>query len=117
MAVWSRSREGAWIEILRIVRRYSLVMVAPVRERGLKSFACKLYISTSDVAPVRERGLKCKLSALTSGYNRRSREGAWIEILKDLGDILTMAGRSREGAWIEIKRSCYYENVLYLSLP
>ena len=32
----------------------------------------------------------------------RSREGAWIEILKDGGIGDASKGRSREGAWIEI---------------
>ena len=33
---------------------------------------------------------------------RRSREGAWIEILKPVGDYFYINSRSREGAWIEI---------------
>ena len=35
-AVGSRSRKGAWIEILILVCVLVPVMVAPVRERGLK---------------------------------------------------------------------------------
>ena len=31
-----RSREGAWIEILRAALMYPSINVAPVRERGLK---------------------------------------------------------------------------------
>ena len=36
--------------------------------------------------------------------NRRSREGAWIEILTLAYGTGIKSGRSREGAWIEIKR-------------
>ena len=32
----SRSREGAWIEIRDNLRRLDILIVAPVRERGLK---------------------------------------------------------------------------------
>ena len=35
--------------------------------------------------------------------NRRSREGAWIEMDVWLISYDCMEGRSREGAWIEIK--------------
>ena len=55
----SRSREGAWIEMRRVVRQARAVGVAPARERGLKSQKRMLLI-----VPV------C----------RRSREGAWIEM-------------------------------------
>ena len=33
---------------------------------------------------------------------RRSREGAWIEILYFINAFFSAASRSREGAWIEI---------------
>ena len=36
------------------------------------------------VAPVRERGLKYQLYKLMSQSKSRSREGAWIEILRDM---------------------------------
>ena len=53
-----RSREGAWIEIDLRQHHFSGWTVAPVRERGLKSFT---FVNTkNDVS--------------------RSREGAWIEI-------------------------------------
>ena len=56
----SRSREGAWIEIL-------------------VSFANLMQFS---VAPARERGLKCGMVAREKLKNyRRSREGAWIEMV------------------------------------
>ena len=35
----------------------------------------------------------------------RSREGAWIEIPNRFDDIYMQNGRSREGAWIEISSS------------
>ena len=45
VGVERRSREGAWIEILRGFReRCGLLAVAPVRERGLK-FAALMAIS------------------------------------------------------------------------
>ena len=54
-----RSREGAWIEILKD----------------------ETTVSVSDVAPVRERGLKCQPDSTSGSANDgRSREGAWIEI-------------------------------------
>ena len=57
-------------------------MVAPVRERGLKSCG---------------QCLGCRLD------NGRSREGAWIEMVDyPENDYEEFYGRSREGAWIEI---------------
>ena len=55
----SRSREGAWIEIMVTVPLLPAILVAPVRERGLKL----MYLGEFDDK--------------TCG---RSREGAWIEI-------------------------------------
>lgn len=54
-----RSREGAWIEKINtgIEGGYDSV-VAPVRERGLKSIRVVLIKIDTIVAPVRERGLK-----------------------------------------------------------
>ena len=57
----SRSREGAWIEIIIYTGSQTSQHVAPVRERGLKFYAVHLI-------------MQCKRS--------RSREGAWIEISK-----------------------------------
>ena len=54
----SRSREGAWIEILQEQQ----------------------YVRTYRVAPARERGLKCQKLEYLCKLNGRSREGAWIEI-------------------------------------
>ena len=87
----SRSRKGAWIEIvanklaadsynvapvrergLKYDRKGELMnppFVAPVRERGLKSLSDAGETLAVWVAPVRERGLKWKISALTAGYN------------------------------------------------
>ena len=56
-----RSREGAWIEILRTCLMITLLSVAPARERGLKSSSHGPFIQPSG----------------------RSREGAWIEIGND----------------------------------
>ena len=81
-----------------------LLLVAPARERGLKSAAVRrrwlaaygrsregawieIYIhfctnKKSTVAPARERGLKFPIAFyFFSSVIRRSREGAWIEIL------------------------------------
>ena len=54
-----RSREGAWIEIpaSEIGINYSQ-LVAPARERGLKSCGQCLGCRLDKVAPARERGLK-----------------------------------------------------------
>ena len=59
MAAYSRSREGAWIEIFSFDDWDTVVIVAPVRERGLKF-------------PLWRNFGRMVIS--------RSREGAWIEI-------------------------------------
>ena len=56
------------------------------------------------VAPVRERGLKYAFRPHRYKVcQRRSREGAWIEMARALWNGAHRGGRSREGAWIEIK--------------
>ena len=55
---YGRSREGAWIEMLQNMYRQKFVMVAPVRERGLKFHRTSKTRTQPLVAPVRERGLK-----------------------------------------------------------
>ena len=54
----SRSRKGAWIEMCVTAAIAIRVMVAPVRERGLKYHHHGFYSLSFSVAPVRERGLK-----------------------------------------------------------
>ena len=55
------------------------------------------------VAPVRERGLKSRYyQTLFERTNRRTREGAWIEIAPRRKRMNRTACRSRKGAWIEI---------------
>ena len=57
------------------------------------------------VAPARERGLKLNPNNdLTNAPQRRSREGAWIEIVLQSASAKELKRRSREGAWIEIKQ-------------
>ena len=57
--IMGRSREGAWIEIPLKINNVSMILVAPVRERGLKSRHLVFTTYNQAVAPVRERGLKC----------------------------------------------------------
>ena len=100
-----------------------MMLVAPARERGLKSCGQCLGCRLDKVAPARERGLKLTFLAKITTIRSRSREGAWIEIsllvsmIEDLAVaparerglkylslvvlFLTLR-RSREGAWIEI---------------
>ena len=54
----SRSRKGAWIEVASSHLQDDTGVVAPVRERGLKSAG---YLKHHT-------------------YRRRSRKGAWIEV-------------------------------------
>ena len=78
----SRSREGAWIEINMQSIIANIRSVAPARERGLKWASGSLPLPERFVAPARERGLKCYIvEAFEGPLWRRSREGAWIEIL------------------------------------
>ena len=51
---------------------------------------------------MRERGLKYFRYINISTDIRRSREGAWIEIMSMTLTGIFTSGRSREGAWIEI---------------
>ena len=59
----------------------SLALVAPARERGLKFKEYPHMTEAHAVAPARERGLKYRRSASRCQIPRRSREGAWIEML------------------------------------
>ena len=55
-------------------------MVAPARERGLKSCILRYLDCWFLVAPARERGLKSLHTLRADIDYGRSREGAWIEI-------------------------------------
>ena len=78
-------------------------LVAPVRERGLKSLASTPPAYSPQVAPVRERGLKWSISQYTMQVTfGRSRKGAWIEISSNEEWDKVKSCRSRKGAWIEI---------------
>ena len=66
-------------------------MVAPARERGLKSSFSSKNGMVAFVAPARERGLKCIANEkLPYEIDGRSRKGAWIEI-RCLSVSLTLA--------------------------
>ena len=67
--------------------------------------SCQLYIIilATRVAPARERGLKCRSAGMIPAVKGRSREGAWIEIIKMRIKTTKKKCRSREGAWIEIR--------------
>ena len=53
-----RSREGAWIEMHQSRVLVLPMVVAPARERGLKSAFNEFKANGQNVAPARERGLK-----------------------------------------------------------
>ena len=57
-----------------------LLLVAPVRERGLKYSLIRPLLKSVIVAPVRERGLKSRYYQTLFERSSRSRKGAWIEI-------------------------------------
>ena len=82
---------------------FSFDAVAPARERGLKSQNLTCIGLLLLVAPARERGLKCLRANISSTGSRRSRKGAWIEIVMRICKKVYPLRRSRKGAWIEIK--------------
>ena len=65
-------------------RVYPLRAVAPVRERGLKWLYQGCRVALNNVAPARERGLKYNLACGQSLNIGRSREGARIEMMKQI---------------------------------
>ena len=70
------------------------------------------------VAPARERGLKSCGQCLGCRLDKgRSREGAWIEISTRPCGHKYNKGRSREGAWIEIEDIFKLGFVTIKSLP
>ena len=69
----------------------------------MKYVKFSLQVYSYGVAPVRERGLKCgHRGDCSAADERRSREGAWIEIGIISSQPKRNRSRSREGAWIEI---------------
>ena len=64
-----RSREGARIEISSLSKKASMNLVAPARERGLKSYPCAIPAKSAVVAPARERGLKCTICYIPVTYD------------------------------------------------
>ena len=94
-----RSREGAWIEMTSTSNGWKKTLtVAPARERGLKF---QLHLSLHLlllVAPARERGLKLFAVGISEDTTaRRSREGAWIEIvLLNLPSKASLVAPARE---------------------
>ena len=68
------------------------------------------------VAPVRERGLKSVAAPTAHKSESRSRKGAWIEIQVVCWPMVKMGGRSRKGAWIEILKT-KRDTKSYSSLP
>ena len=73
------------------------------------------FFAILNVAPARERGLKFARLPLSLRRCRRSREGAWIEMLAVVYFAFCNAGRSREGAWIEMFLPCAVRSVLLVA--
>ena len=87
----SRSRKGAWIEIYKERPAVPVEPVAPARERGLKWKISALTAGYNLVAPARERGLKfVLLNVEQQNTIRRSRKGAWIEMVAMQDDLVNM---------------------------
>ena len=61
--------------------------VAPARERGLKFEDTIKPDLQVNVAPARERGLKFWRSPTVRKDQRRSREGAWIEMMMNINPV------------------------------
>ena len=75
-----RSREGAWIEIMSAAKRWQN---GRSRSREGAWIEMKSDVTSPHrphVAPARERGLKLMQMSQLLILERRSREGAWIEI-------------------------------------
>ena len=70
MMLASRSREGAWIEILSISGVRLRRLVAPARERGLKFSSLLTLTNNNKVAPARERGLKLAYAGRSQPQNK-----------------------------------------------
>ena len=78
---FSRSREGAWIEIPFIVLT-SVSVIGRSREGAWIEIRRKKNKKVEkNVAPARERGLKWSGKRKYLTLESRSREGAWIEIV------------------------------------
>ena len=88
-----------------------------MRERGLKSLTVVSDQYAVMVAPVRERGLKYRHLLGCSWQLRRSREGAWIEIQSRAHPSTWPHSRSREGAWIEMPSHRRRRHIGAESLP
>ena len=58
-----------------------------MRERGLKFIDMFRTGKYNRVAPVRERGLNFQDYNWQKGQKRRSREGAWIEIVEPVAPV------------------------------
>ena len=73
---YSRSRKGAWIEILIKTFKPIGIFVAPARERGLKYWMAGRGRNERRVAPARERGLKYKAMEITEEVLRSLPQGS-----------------------------------------
>ena len=99
------------LELSHVKMMSSISLIKLVRNKSLVDIIVEVRHFDA-VAPARERGLKLllvtvrKLSAL-----RRSRKGAWIEIVTRSAFRSRISSRSRKGAWIEIYRLPILENV------
>ena len=77
---YGRTRKGAWIEIMPVVTDKDTILCRTREGAWIEIFHARYLPFWIVVAPVRERGLKCGLQNVGNTSQGRTREGEWMEI-------------------------------------